>query len=614
MAVPDVRKAIPDFVLKEIISLGKDISDKYKVDMRTAFTDYLHDAFDRYSWSKTILYKDSPRRIYDFYVHNFLSYGRDDKIVSAKEVRDVFQAAQSNFLIISGSGGMGKSMMMKHFFVDAIRTKKRDEPIGIPIYVELRTLEANQPLLELIYTSVSKFGFCLSQEAFEYALRKGLFLLLLDAFDEIPESQSSKALQKINDFCDKYHKNKFVLSSRPSEGFAAWERFTVLEMQPLSKEQAMSLVRKLEYDEELKERFLQRLDEDLYESHEDFASNPLLLNIMLQTFDNYATIPEKLHEFYAAAFNTLYSTHDSKIKGYKRILHCEGLSSTTFRSILAEFCYRSYAKEQTRFTETDLRDFLELPCQKAKVDVDDYIQDLMSSVCILIQEGLDYSFSHRSFQEYFTAVYFMKKDDAWQKKAAKILLKNNPYSLFFDKMFFMLFDMNKEGFEGNIILPFLEECVKKIEKSDLPPTLALMKLRGVALTYGEIYNGLRTEKKFSITHSFDISYYDFPDFLQFMYAEIPSFGYWKTDSSIRDHFITTYSGKENKIDRDFEIFLSLSDIQNDKRLYDFLTDKSAEPYKHYLALKKLRDDIKARQQEDIDELDELNDDYELDDD
>lgn len=93
----------------------------------------------------------------------------------------------------------------------------------------------------------------------------------------------------------------FVISSRPYSEFVEFQRFSVLSLCNLNKKQALSLVKKIEFDSEIKLRFLKSLDQNLYERHKSFASNPLLLNIMLLTFDNYAEIPEKLHLFYANA-------------------------------------------------------------------------------------------------------------------------------------------------------------------------------------------------------------------------------------------------------------------------------------------------------------------------
>lgn len=91
------------------------------------------------------------------------------------------------------------------------------------------------------------------------------------------------------------------------------------------------------------------LDERLYDNHTSFASNPLLLSIMLLTFDNYAEIPEKLHLFYANAFETLYSKHDATKAGYRRELRCS-LSFDYFKKAFACFCFLTYYQGKFELT------------------------------------------------------------------------------------------------------------------------------------------------------------------------------------------------------------------------------------------------------------------------
>jgi len=73
----------------------------------------------------------------------------------------------------------------------------------------------------------------------------------------------------------------------------------------------LSLIRKLDYNQDIKQKFLTEVENKLFEKYETFASNPLLLTIMLMTFDQYAEIPEKIHLFYQECFQALYSRHDA---------------------------------------------------------------------------------------------------------------------------------------------------------------------------------------------------------------------------------------------------------------------------------------------------------------
>ena len=88
-----------------------------------------------------------------------------------------------------------------------------------------------------------------------------------------------------------------LISSRPDSRFSSWEEFYRYGVKPLTKKKALNLIGQLEYDQELKDKFLIALDENLYEDHESFSSNPLLLTMMLLTYEQIAEIPNKIHLF-----------------------------------------------------------------------------------------------------------------------------------------------------------------------------------------------------------------------------------------------------------------------------------------------------------------------------
>ena len=89
----------------------KDFSEKSKIELRTAFTKYLEESFKKHSMIKTILYKNQPKYLYDFFECNDLKL--DGDIIDCSNVNNIL--AISNFNLIVGNGGMGKSTLMKHF-------------------------------------------------------------------------------------------------------------------------------------------------------------------------------------------------------------------------------------------------------------------------------------------------------------------------------------------------------------------------------------------------------------------------------------------------------------------------------------------------------------------
>lgn len=455
LALGGVKKILgkyADPIINKIAEISKGEWEKFKVDFDLAFIEYINNAYEKYSKIKTILYRTEPKYIYDFFEIPFLqkSHSEEFAVDSVDNILDI-----SNFVIIQGTGGIGKSTLMKHLFINELEKKDL-----IPIFIELKDindLEKGYDIYDIVFNKLDSLGGNVGKKYLEYALKSGCFLFLLDGYDEILTAQKDYFFKQLDVFCDKYPQNYYIISSRPYSEFIEFQRFTVLSTNPLSKIQAMDLIGKLEFDKDIKERFINALDENLYERHKSFASNPLLLNIMLLTYDNYAEIPEKLHLFYANAFETLYSKHDATKAGYRRELKSE-LSYDSLKKIFSYFCFITYAQAKTEFSYDELVAFLKkVSINKLTFNIECYIFDLVNSLCVLYKEGLHYKFAHRSFQEYFTALFLKELPDKLMKKMAIQIIHTDVFRISNDSVFDMLYDMAEDRFEKNILLPILEE-------------------------------------------------------------------------------------------------------------------------------------------------------------
>lgn len=451
-------------IINKFTELIRDEWEKFKIDSDIAFLKYLNNSYEKYSKIKTVLYRTEPKYIYDFFEYPTIT--KENKQVDSSDINNLLDI--SNFLIVQGTGGIGKSTLMKHLFLNELSKKDL-----IPIFVELKDLndtDITSGITDFIFKKLFTLGCELDKKYLEYALKSGCFLFLLDGYDEIITAKRDSFFKQITEFSDQYSSNYYIISSRPYSDFVEFQRFTVLNVMQLSKEQAISLVRKIDYDPDTKSHFLEALQNHLYDRHKSFASNPLLLNIMLMTYDNYAEIPQKLHLFYSNAFDTLYSKHDATKGAYKRELRCK-LSYDAFKKVFSFFCFVTYYNGQIEFSYENIASILKkfnLP--DIQFNTDDFIYDLSNSVCVIFKDGLNYRFTHRSFQEFFTAVYLKELPDSKMNRVGIAIIKKDKYRSSYDNTFMMLFDMCTERVEQNIIVPLLEEieqeCPEDCNKYD----------------------------------------------------------------------------------------------------------------------------------------------------
>ena len=440
-------------LISKIANKLKITYNEAKIDLEIPFEDYLTKSYEKYSKIKTIIYGIEPKKLYDFFEIPFLKKGSDIiKPTTTKILTDL-----SKFLIIEGSGGIGKSTLMKHLFLSELKLKDY-----IPIFIELKDFneEGHLDLEKLLLKKLNQFHNTFQEEYLDYALQSGCFLFLLDGYDELYSENQKEFFKKLNDFCDKYPENHYILSSRPySESeFIEFQRFTVLKAVSFTKEQAISLITKIEYpDEELKDKFIRDLESGLYDRHKSFASNPLLLNIMLSTYNDYAEIPQKLHLFYYQAFDTMLSKHDAT-KSYRRKMLSD-LSSDTFKECFAIFCFLTYQKAKTEFTFPEIDEIFKKfpPRIKNVLNIGDFIDDLGNALCVLYREGNRYKFTHRSFQEYFVAYFLNIQTDSKMRDYSFLLIESGKFSTSADSVFPMLEDMSTQRFNNNILIPLLNK-------------------------------------------------------------------------------------------------------------------------------------------------------------
>lgn len=104
-------------------------------------------------------------------------------------------------------------------------------------------------------------------------------------------------------------------------------------------------------------KFYKELDEYLYDKYKTFASNPLLLTIMLLTFENRASIPDKLNDFFEQAFTTLFHTHDATKGGYKRDIQSK-LGYEDFKAVFSYFCFKSFFNSDYKFSENKVLEYI----------------------------------------------------------------------------------------------------------------------------------------------------------------------------------------------------------------------------------------------------------------
>jgi hypothetical protein len=219
--------------------------------MSRTYRPYLKSLLSRYARGKSFFVRSEMVPLYDYFVP--LDLGNEVRLLQRPDAATLGSAAP--FATIIGSGGSGKSMMMRHLVVSCIRSGEKT-----PIPLELRQLSRDGTDLQTaLVRSAQSFGLDMDNGFLRAAIESGNLMVLLDGFDEVDQERRQELVREVRDLSQMSPDNWIILSSRPDRTLEGWEDFTELRLQPLTLDAAIELVEKAPFDAAVKGQFVDRM-------------------------------------------------------------------------------------------------------------------------------------------------------------------------------------------------------------------------------------------------------------------------------------------------------------------------------------------------------------------
>ncbi|RJE70429.1 NACHT domain-containing NTPase [Reichenbachiella sp. MSK19-1] len=446
-------KSAIEITLDSISNLTSGWDSKLKSKFRGSFKTYTEETCKHCSVVHNLINKNSPSNLSDIYVEPPFYFYTDKKEYFSFNTFNPFE--KHNNILIKGTAGLGKSTLCKHLYLHFVKKKE-----GIPLFIELKHINNTKlTLWEFILNELKLTGVNINSEHIIDLFKSGKFILILDGFDEVdPEIRHRLELQ-LRELLKECRKLKIMISSRPDERLANWDNFRIIKLLPFTKDKSIELIQKIDFNEEIKTKFTGLIGtDDIYSKFKSFLSNPLLTTIMFITYDEfgYNTLSDKMNIFYERAFEALLVRHDSTKSQFHRKFS-SNLNPYDIKVVAEAFSIQSYVDRAFAFSESQTVEYIKKSKRLTKLDFETefMLTDLTRSICLLHMDGLNYTFTHRSFQEYLSAVFLSKLEHESRRTLLNNVLKN----IETDNVIELLFSINPQMVIREVAIPLFQEAV-----------------------------------------------------------------------------------------------------------------------------------------------------------
>ncbi|MDX8239884.1 NACHT domain-containing protein [Acinetobacter pittii] len=423
IAIATVR-AITAQTTREVIDLAKSKIKGYQALKKLSDNnDDLMASIEKLMWVKTLFSgAEKPVNLFDFFQKPKLAY-LEEKIFTIDNLQEIssFTDINNKNLIFRGTVGQGKSIFMRFLAIKDIVTTQR-----IPIFIELKNISKTKNIIDLIKEYLA-IWIGDSEEIFNLVMQSGKISIFLDAFDELDSDLIQSTYKYINDLCQNFRKLTVIVSSRPDTLIINSQYFNVIDLQPYESEEQIGLIEKLVEDEDNKKFLIESINSSTHEVREVLVT-PLMVVLFIKQYTVGFSVPNHVVDFYKNIFDVVTFTHD-RSKGIEKRQSFSSLNQIQLESVFERFCFETFLAKTIVFNRGDFIELLRKSVEKNNIsNFEDYYQlinDFTKFACLILQDGTNYTFIHKSIQEFYVAKYISNLNESSAKRVIEIKFYND---------------------------------------------------------------------------------------------------------------------------------------------------------------------------------------------
>ena len=390
--------------------------------------------------------------------------------ISEKRVPGLEVVERYSKLMVWGKPGSGKTTFLKYLAIECIEGQFQEQ--RVPIFITLKNFAEtyNKPDL-LTFIQQLFLHYEVQETEINSLLKQGKAFILLDGLDEVRQKDSSRVIDQIQYLANFYPENCFVITCRIAAQEYTFQGFTEVEVADCDEQQIKTFAEKwFSLQDEVKGKlFIEKLGEEGNKPIKELATNPLLLTLLCLVFGESFSFPNNRSELYKEGIDILLKKWDGK-RNIERDIVYQKLSLKRKEDLLSQIAWTTFEAGDYFFKQRQVESYIgeyiyNLPDAKTdpealQLDSEAILKSMESQHGLLVERAKGiYSFSHLTFQEYFTA---RKIVTTFQEKDFPSLVSHIT-EIRWTEVFFLALEMLPNA---DIVLNLMKEKVDAIVDSD----------------------------------------------------------------------------------------------------------------------------------------------------